>query len=139
MIVARLFRLASDFGRAKAHGFREPCKRPFLDLGFDDDVASEKPLGRSRKIVLLGTGVAGLELQSTDLLEQAENGRLGQLVEVGERGRAPPGRDIDAELRAQMIEEACFAATDRDGLQRARNRPAEQAARASSGSAQKAS
>src|SRR3546814_4897677 len=66
----------------EAHGVREPRKRLFLDVRLDDDVPGEELFSRGREQVLLRCPVALAEFAATDVLEEVDDGALGQPLEV---------------------------------------------------------
>src|SRR3546814_1616394 len=55
--------------------------------------------------VLLRCPVALAEFAATDVLEEVDDGALGQPLEVIRGRRAPPGGDVDLELATEMIDE----------------------------------
>src|SRR3546814_18871220 len=82
----------------EAHGIREPGKRLFLDVRLQDDVPGEELFSRRGEQVLLRRPVAPAEFAAADLLEEIDDGALGEPLEIILRGRTPPGGNIDLEL-----------------------------------------
>src|SRR3546814_9011743 len=62
---------------------------------------------------------------SSDLLEEVDDGALGQPLEVIRGRRAPPGGDVDLELATEMIDETAGGIFHGHRMDRPGNRPGE--------------
>src|SRR3546814_20573862 len=90
------------------------------------DGPAEDLLGRGLNVMLFRCTVAARQFLAPNLFEMGEDrGLAAQAIEIVVRGRTPPGRHIDFELGAEMVDHGLARLTRDNRVERPGDGPGE--------------